>query len=108
MSDSASEGSNSERRRQPRVSCAVTVLCQAGNVSARARLTDLTPDGVSVRSDLQPEKGNAVRISFKPTEGQKIELTGVVVWSAAVEFGVRIDNRDEAYLSFLDTLSSLD
>ncbi len=107
MSDSGAEGSNPERR-YPRVPCAVSVLFQAGNVCGHAQLADLTPDGVRVRSPLQPERGNAVRISFKPPEGQKVELTGSVVWSAAVEFGVRIDNRDEAYLSFVETLSSLD
>ena len=108
MSDCASKGSNPERRRQPRVLCTVSVLFQAGNVCGHALLVDLTSDGVRVRSPLQPEAGNAVRVRFETPEGQKVELTGSVVWSAAMEFGVRIDNRNDAYLSFVEGLSSLD
>ncbi len=63
MSDSGAEGSNPERR-YPRVSCAVSVLFQAGNVCGHALLVDLTSDGVRVRSPLQPERGDAVQIRF--------------------------------------------
>ncbi len=73
-----------------------------------AQLADLTPDGVRVLSTLQPEGGDAVRIRFETPEGQKVELTGGVVWSKAMEFGVRIEVRDEAYVNFLESLSSLD
>ncbi len=106
MSDSASEGSNPERRRQPRVPCKVTVLLQAGNLYGSAHLADLTPDGVRVWSALQPERGNGVRIRFETPEGQKVELSGSVVWSTAAEFGVRIEQSNEAYLSFVEILSS--
>ncbi len=108
MSDSASEGSNPERRRQPRVPCIVTVLLQAGNLYGSAHLADLTPDGVRVFSALQPESGDAVRIRFETPEGQKAELAGSVVWTTAFEFGVRIDDRNEAYQSLVEILSSLD
>ena len=107
MSDSGSEGSNPERR-YPRVPCAVSVLFQAGKVCGHAQLADLTPDGVRVLSTLQPEGGDAVRIRFETPEGQKVELTGSVVWSKAFEFGVHIDWNNEAYLSFVESLSSLD
>ena len=108
MSDSASEGSNSERRRQPRVPCAITVLFQAGNVGGYGQLADLTRDGVRVLSPLRPERGDGVRIRFETPEGQKVELAGSVVWSTAAEFGVRIDQVNEAYLSFVESLNSLD
>ncbi len=71
-------------------------------------LADLTPDGVRVLSALRPERGDAVRIRFETPEGQKVELTGSVVWSKAWEFGVRIDRNNEAYLSFVEILNSLD
>ena len=86
----------------------VSVLLQTGDLCGHGHLTDLTPDGVRVRSALRPERGNAVRIRFGTPEGRNVELTGGVVWSAGVEFGVRIDKMDEAYLSFVETLSSLD
>ena len=108
MSDSASEGSNPERRRQRRVPCTVDVLFQAGMACGHAHLADLSPDGVCVRSVLQPERGDAVSIRFETPEGQKAALTGSVVWSKASEFGVRIDDRNEAYLSLVESLSSLD
>ncbi len=108
MSDSASEGSNPERRRQPRVACIVIVLLQAGNVRGHAHLKDLSPDGVHVLSDLQPERGDTVLIGFETPEGQKVGLTGSVVWSKDSEFGVRIDLRNEAYQSLVEILSSLD
>ncbi len=108
MSDSTSEGSNPERRRQPRVPCIAEVLFQVGKVCRYAHLADLSTEGVRVQSVLQPGEGDAVRIRFETPDGQKVELTGGVVWSTAVEFGVRIDNKDEAYLSFVESLSSLD
>ncbi len=108
MRDSASEGSNPERRRQPRVACIVTVLLQAGNVSDRAHLADLSPEGVHVLSALQPGRGYIVRISFETPEGHKVELTGSVIWSKDSEFGVRVDDRNEAYQSLVEILSSLD
>ncbi len=107
MSDSGAEGSNPERR-YPRVSCAVSVLFQAGIVCGHAHLADLSPDGVRVLSALRQERGDGVRIRFETPEGQKVELTGSVVWSTAAEFGVSIDWNNEAYLSFVETLSSLD
>ncbi len=108
MSDSASEGSNSERRRQPRVACTISVLLQAGNVCGQGHLADLSPDGVRVLSALHAHLDDAVRISFETPEGHKVELTGSVVWTTAGEFGVRIDQSNEAYLSLVETLSSLD
>ena len=108
MSDSASEGSKPEPRRQTRVPCAVSILFQAGNVCGHAQLSDLTRDGVRVLSPPRPETGDGVRIRFETPEGQKVELSGSVVWSTAAEFGVRIDQNNEAYLSFVETLSSLD
>ena len=41
-------------------------------------------------------------------EGQKVEQTGSVVWSTATEFGDHLDLGNEAYLSFVESLSSLD
>ena len=99
-------GSEGERRRQARVPCTVSVLFQAGEVCGHAQLTDLTPDGVCVRSVLQPEGGSTVRIRFETPEGEKVELTGRVAWSTAAEFGVRIDRNSEAYLSFVESSSS--
>ncbi len=108
MSESESEGSNHERRRQPRVPCTVSVLLQAGSVCGQAQLADLTPDGVCVLSALQPERGGAVSIRFETPEGQKVELTGSVAWSTAAKFGLRIDKSNEAYLGLVEVLSSLD
>ncbi len=108
MSDSGSEGSNPERRRQIRVPRIAEVLFQTGRVRGFAHLADLNTEGVRIQSVLQPGEGDAVRIRFETPDGQKVELTGGVVWSTAVEFGVRIDNKDEAYLSFVESLSSLD
>ena len=105
---SGSEGSRPERRCQARVPCSVSVLFQAGEECGQAQLTDLTPDGVCVRSTLQPEGGSTVRIRFETPEAEKVELTGSVAWGTAVEFGVRIDQSNEAYLSFVEILSSLD
>ncbi len=75
-----------------------------------AHLTDLNPDGVCVRSALQPSEGDRVRIRFRfeTPEGQKVELTGSVIWSKDSEFGVRIDQDNEAYLSFLESRGSFD
>ncbi len=75
---------------------------------SRAHLADLSPDGVHVLSALQPERRDAVRIRFETPEGQKVELTGSVIWSKDSEFGVRINDRNEAYQSLVETLSSLD
>ncbi len=86
----------------------VSVLLQAGEVCGHGHLTDLTPGGVRVRSALRPERGDTVRIRFGTPKGRNVELTGGVVWSVGVEFGVRIDKSNEAYLSFVETLSSLD
>ena len=108
MSDSASKGSNPERRRQARVPYSVSAYFQAGTVCSYTRLADLTPGGVRIRSVLQPREGDAVRIRFETPEGQKVELTGSVVWSTAAEFGVRIDQNSEAYVSFAESLSWLD
>ena len=108
MGDSASEGPYRVQRRQARVACTVSVLFQAGNVCGHAQLADLTRDGVRVLSALQPDRADAVKIRFETPDGQKVELTGRVVWSTGVEFGVRIDQNNEAYLSFVETLSSLD
>ena len=71
-----------------------------------AHLADLTREGVCVRSALQPERGDAVGIRFETPEGLKVELTGSVVWSTAAEFGVHLSQTDEAYRSFLESLSS--
>ncbi len=101
-------GSEGERRRQARVPCTVSVLLQAGNLYGQGHLADLAPDGVRVQSRLQTESGDAVQIRFETPEGQKIELTGSVIWSTAAEFGVRIDQNSEAYLSFAESLSWLD
>ncbi len=108
MSDSASEGSNPEQRRQPRVPCAVTILFQTGTVYGHGHLADLSPDGVRVVSALRQERGDGIRIRFATPKGQQIELAGSVVWCRAGEFGVCIVQSDEAYLSFVESLSSLD
>jgi hypothetical protein len=108
MSDSASEGSIPEQRGQTRVRCAVSVLFQAGSVCGHAKLADLTRDGVRVLSPLRPERGDGVRIRFETPEGEKVELSGSVVWSTAAEFGVRIEQSNEAYLGFVEILSSPD
>ena len=105
---SGSEGSHTERRGQARVACSVSVLFQAEEACGHAQLTDLTPDGVCVRSILQPKAGSTVRIRFETPEAEKVELTGSVAWSTAAEFGVRIDQSNDAYLSFVEILSSLD
>ena len=73
-----------------------------------AKLADLTRDGVRVLSPLRPETSDGVRIRFETPEGQKVELSGSVVWSTAAEFGVRIEQSNEAYLSFVEILSSAD
>ena len=108
MSDSASEGSNSERRSQPRVPCSVTVFIQAESLHGSAHLADLSSDGFRVVSALQPKRGEAVRMRCETPEGQEVQLTGSVVWSTATEFGVHIDLRNEAYLSAVEILNSLD
>ncbi len=108
MRDCASKGSKPQRRREPRLPCMVSVLLQAGDVCGHGHLADLTPGGVRVQSALRPERGDTVRIRFGTPEGRNVELTGGVVWSAGVEFGVRIDQMDQGYLSFVETLSSLD
>ena len=74
----------------------------------QGHLADLATDGVRVLSALKTQLGDAVSIRFETPEGQKVELTGSVVWSKAFEFGVHIDWNNEAYLSFVETLSSLD
>ncbi len=107
MSDPASVGFY-PKRRCPRVPCDVTVLFQTGTVYGQGHLADLSPDGVRVVSALRQERGDGARIRFETPEGQKCELTGSVVWSRAGEFGVRIDQSDEAYLSFVESLDSLD
>ncbi len=107
MSDSASEGSNSERRSQPRVPCSVTVFIQAESLHGSAHLADLSSDGFRLVSALQ-QRGEAVRMRCETPEGQEVHLTGRVVWSTATEFGVHIDLRNEAYLSSVEILSSLD
>ena len=106
MSDSASQGS--ERRRQPRVPCTVSVLLQAGTVKGPAHLADLSPDGVCILSYLKPETGDAVCIRFETPARQKCELTGSVAWSTAEKFGVRLDQSNEAYLELVEILNSLD
>ncbi len=68
MSDSASEGSNPERRRQPRVPCTVSVLLQAENVYGQGHLADLAPDGVRVQSRLQTERGDAVSVRYSSND----------------------------------------
>ena len=107
MSDPASEGS-SPKRRCLRMRCAVTILFQTGTVYGQGHLADLSPDGVRVVSALRQESGDGIRIRFTTPEGQKIELAGNVVWSRAGEFGVCIVQSDEAYLSFVESLSAPD
>ncbi len=101
-----------ERRRLKRIVERIPVRFQAESIRGEGHIKNLTQEGIFVRSDVLPEAGENVSVSFETTEGRKVEIEGVVRWtttqfpkrSVRPGFGVRLHRVDEEYLRFFESI----
>jgi hypothetical protein len=82
-------------------------------VRGTGHLKNVCKDGVFVRSDALPRRGEEVRLIFHDLIGAKVEVHGVVQWTTAElpdptvarpGFGVRLPRVDDGFLAFFEQL----
>ena len=76
-------------------------------------IKNLNLEGLFVRSDTLPAKGDAVSVIFFVPDGTKVEVSGTVRWTTAQlansedvkpGFGMHIDQQNDVYLEFYERL----
>ena len=85
----------------------------AGEICGNGHVKNLSRDGLFIRTDTLPAKGESVGLIFFLQDGSKLEISGTVRWSTAQlaqaeqatpGFGMRIDERNAEYLEFYERI----
>jgi hypothetical protein len=73
----------------------IPVRFATGSVRAGGHIKNLSKEGVFIRSNVLPMRGDTVEITFETREGRKIEIEGEVRWTTA-----QMDNHEAAQPGF--------
>ena len=88
-----------------------TFLC--GTTHGNGYIKNLSQEGLFLRTDMLPAKGDSVSVSFFVPDGSKIQVFGTLRWTTAQlapseevkpGFGMHIDQWNDAYLRFYTQL----
>jgi type IV pilus assembly protein PilZ len=69
-----------ERRRYERFDAELSVDWASGETFLFSYITNISEMGIFIRSDDPPPIGSALRLRFARTNGETLELDGVVAW----------------------------
>ena len=103
----------SEKRRLRRTVTRIPATFVAGDTIGNGHIKNLSRDGVFIRTDSLPSKGDLVSVIFFLTDGSKVEVSGTVRWSTAQlprsreakgGFGMLIEQLNDPYLEFYEQL----
>ncbi len=103
----------SEKRRLKRTVRRIPATFVSGATHGNGHIKNLSQEGLFLRTDRLPAKGDLVSVVFYVLDGSKIEVFGTVRWTTAQVavsedvkpgFGMDIDQRNDAYLQFYEHL----
>ena len=102
-----------EKRRLRRAVTRIHATFVAGNTRGDGHIKNMSPDGLFLRTDTLPVRGDPVCVVFNLPDGSKVEVAGTVRWSTAqlaqseeakAGFGMLIDPQNDLYLEFYEGL----
>jgi len=105
--------SKSEKRRLTRTVARVPATFVAGDTCGNGHIKNLSRDGLFIRTETLPTKGDSIEVIFFLQNGNKLEIGGTVRWTTAQlaqaeqatpGFGMHIDEQSNAYLEFYEQL----
>ena len=100
-----------ERRKLKRVMRRIPVRFSTASARAGGHIKNLSKEGLFVRSNVLPMRGDPIEISFETQDGRKIEVSGEVRWTTAQMddheaaqpgFGVLLHDPGSEYLDFFE------
>ncbi len=103
----------SEKRRVRRSVTRIRATFVAGHTKGNGHIKNMSPDGLFLRTDTLPVRGDPISVIFNLADGSKVEVTGTVRWSTAqlprseqakAGFGMLIDQQNDLYLQFYEEL----
>jgi Tfp pilus assembly protein PilZ len=102
-----------DRRKLKRVIKRIPVRFSTASARAGGHIKNLSKEGVFVRSNVLPMRGDAIEISFETRDGRKIEVAGDVRWTTAQMdnheaaqpgFGVQLREPSAEYMEFFEEI----
>lgn len=102
-----------ERRRLKRTVKSIPARFQCEGRTQRGHITNITKEGLFLRTSSLPPPGASIRVIFETQDGSKIEVAGSVRWTtgqlpASCEtgpgFGMRIENVTQEFLEFFEQM----
>ena len=109
VSDQAKPG----KRRLKRAVTRIPATFVAGDMTGNGHIKNVSRDGLFLRADTLPAKGDSVSVIFFVPDGSKVEVCGIVRWSTAQlprsqeakrGFGILIEQPNDLYLEFYEQL----
>ena len=96
-----------------RIQTVLQTRFEAGELSGTGKIRNLGDHGLFVGSNLIPEEGEAVLVTFTVPEGFRVEVSGLVWWTTCESgdarhrtqgFGLRLLDVSDAYQRFVEGL----
>ncbi len=103
----------SEKRRLRRTVTRIPATFVAAATIGNGHIKNLSREGIFVRTNTLPSKGDPVSVIFFVPDGSKVEVSGTVRWSTAQlprsqeakgGFGMLIEQQNDPYLEFYEQL----
>ncbi len=103
----------SEKRRLRRSVTRIRATFVAGDTTGNGHIKNMSPEGLFLRTDTLPDRGDPVCVIFNLPDGSKVEVGDTVRWSTAqlarseeakAGFGMLIDQQNDLYLQFYEEL----
>jgi uncharacterized protein (TIGR02266 family) len=95
-----------------RVRTSIDTEFEAGGLRGKGRIQNMSEGGLFVGTDLLPEEGENVDLSFRAPGGAELNLSGLVWWTTnhagtrhrTRGFGLRLLDDSDAFRSLLESL----